>query len=128
MTKFDKYLKNSLSGRDNHNWRLGGNIYSRKFRYALQSGTEADNTLQQAERDLTTVRARMLELALPLHRQAFPAHKDHTELTGADRENAVIGETLAKTISTTPAKTSTRPAPSSSKSTSSPCPRAPTSR
>ncbi len=96
MTKFDKYLKNSLSGRDNHNWRLGGNIYSRKFRYALQSGTEADNTLQQAERDLTTVRARMLELALPLHRQAFPAHKDHTELTGADRENAVIGETLAK--------------------------------
>ena len=30
MTKFDKYLKNSLSGRDNHNWRLGGNIYSRE--------------------------------------------------------------------------------------------------
>ncbi len=96
MTKFDKFLKNSLSGRDSYNWRLGGSLYSRKFRYALQSGTEADNTLQQAERDLDTVRARMLELALPLHRQAFPAHKDHAELTGADRENAVIGETLAK--------------------------------
>jgi uncharacterized protein (DUF885 family) len=38
----------------------------------------------------------MLELALPLHREAFPAHKDHTDLSGTDRENAVIGEVLAK--------------------------------
>ena len=96
MTKFDKFLKNSLSGRNNHNWRLGGNLYARKFRYALQSGVEADNTLQRAERDLAAVRARMLELALPLHREAFPAHKDHTDLTGRDRENAVIGEVLSK--------------------------------
>ena len=96
MVKFDKYLKNSLSPRNDYDWRLGGNLYPRKFRYALQSGTEADNTLQQAERDLATVRARMLELALPLHREAFPSHKDHTDLTGTDRENTVIGEVLAK--------------------------------
>ena len=73
MTRFDKFLKNSLSTRNNHNWRLGGNLYARKFRYALESGVEADNTLQRAERDLAAVRARMLELALPLHREAFPA-------------------------------------------------------
>jgi len=96
MTRFDKFLKERLSGRDNYNWRLGGNIYARKFRYTLQSGSEADTTLQQAERDLIAVRARMLELALPLHRQAFPSHKDHTDLSGADRENAVIGEVLGK--------------------------------
>jgi uncharacterized protein (DUF885 family) len=96
MTKFDKFLKNSLSGRNNYDWRLGGSIYARKFRYTLQSGSEADTTLQQAERDLIAVRARMLELALPLHRQAFPSHKDHTDLSGADRENAVIGEVLGK--------------------------------
>jgi uncharacterized protein (DUF885 family) len=96
MTRFDKFLKERLSGRDNYNWRLGGNIYARKFRYTLQDGTEADNTLQHAERDLKTVRARMLELALPLHRQAFPSHKDHTDLTGDLRENAVIGEVLGK--------------------------------
>ena len=96
MARFDKYLKGGLSGRDNFDWRLGGNLYSRKFHYALESGTEPDNTLQQAERDLTSVRARMLELSLPLHREAFPSHKDHTDLTGADRENTVIGEVLAK--------------------------------
>jgi uncharacterized protein (DUF885 family) len=96
MTKFEKFLKERLSAREDYNWRLGGSIYARKFRYTLESGTEADNTLQQAERDLKTVRARMLELALPLHRQAFPSHKDHTELVGDDRENAVIGEVLGK--------------------------------
>jgi uncharacterized protein (DUF885 family) len=96
MAQFDKFLKTSLSGRNNYDWRLGGSVYARKFRYTLQSGTEADNTLQQAERDLIAVRARMLELALPLHRQAFPSHKDHTDLSGADRENAVIGEVLGK--------------------------------
>ena len=96
MAKFDKYLKDSLSKRDRYDWRLGDKLYPRKFRYALESGSEADSTLQQAERDLTAVRARMLELALPLHRGAFPAHKDHADLSGPARENAVIGEVLAK--------------------------------
>jgi uncharacterized protein (DUF885 family) len=96
MTRFDKFLKDRLSGRNDYNWRLGGNIYSRKFRYALESGSEADTILQQAERDLIAVRARMLELSLPLHREAFAAHKDHTDLSGIDRENMVIGEVLAK--------------------------------
>ena len=96
MTRFDKFLRNSLSARNTYDWRLGGNIYARKFRYTLQSGSEADSTLQQAERDLAAVRARMLALALPLHREAFPSHKDHSDLAGAERENAVIGEVLGK--------------------------------
>ena len=94
MKKFGDFLKNSLTSRPNYDWRLGGTLYPRKFRYALQSGVEADNTLQQAERDMQSVRARMLQLALPLHAQAFPAHKDHADLSGTDRENTVIGEVL----------------------------------
>ena len=72
MRKFDKFLKNSLTQRNSHDWRLGSDLYARKFRYALESGVEADNTLPTAERDLPPVRARMLELALPLHRQICP--------------------------------------------------------
>ena len=96
MAKFDEFLRNSLSARNSPDWRLGGTMYTRKFRYALESGSEPDNSLQQAERDLIAVRARMLELALPLHRGAFPSHKDHSDLSGAGRENAVIGEVLGK--------------------------------
>jgi uncharacterized protein (DUF885 family) len=95
ITRFGGFLKKSLPGRGDANWRLGS-LYSRKFRLALQSGIEADTTLQQAERELHVVRARMLELALPLHRNLAPAHKDHVELATAERENAVIGEVLAK--------------------------------
>jgi len=77
-------------------WRMTSDQYMRKFRFALESGVEADTMLQMAERELIRVRAEMLELALPLHRQLAPAHKDHAELSGAARENQVIGEVLAK--------------------------------
>jgi len=96
MAKFGEFLRNNLSGRSNPDWRLGGSMYARKFRYSLESGSEPDTILFQATQDLSKVRARMLELALPLHREAFPAHKDHSDLSGADRENAVIGEVLGK--------------------------------
>jgi len=96
MNKFQAYLKSSLSARTDADWRLGQDHYTRKFRYLLEAGVEADTTLDQAERELHAVRAHMLELALPLHAQMFPAHKDHAELKGEARENAVIGEVLAR--------------------------------
>jgi uncharacterized protein (DUF885 family) len=96
MRKFQDYLKNNLSSRDDAAWQMSSDRYKRKFRYTLESGVEADTTLQMAERELERVRAEMLELALPLHRQMAPAHKDHAELSGAARVNQVIGEVLAK--------------------------------
>uniref|UniRef100_Q02AW9 DUF885 domain-containing protein n=1 Tax=Solibacter usitatus (strain Ellin6076) TaxID=234267 RepID=Q02AW9_SOLUE len=96
MTRFDKFLRNNMVNRFDYSWRLGGTIYPRKFRYAMEAGVEADNTLQQAERDLPVVRARMLKLALPLHHEMFPAHNDHSDLAVMDRENAVIREVLDK--------------------------------
>jgi uncharacterized protein (DUF885 family) len=94
MTKFKTYLKGSLSSRNDAKWRLGS-IYRIKFRYVLESGVEADDTLQQAERELPAVRARMLEIARPLHAALAPSHKDHPELSGVERENAILGEVLS---------------------------------
>jgi uncharacterized protein (DUF885 family) len=93
MTKFATYLKGSLTSRNNAKWRLEG-LYPRKFRYVLESGAEADDTLQRAERELPAVRARMLEIAKPLHAALAPGHKEHPELNGVERENAIIGEVL----------------------------------
>jgi uncharacterized protein (DUF885 family) len=94
LAEFQAFLTNTLSGRTDADWRLGAERYARKFRSVLETGVEPGATLQQAEQDLKAVRAHMLELALPLHRQLFPAHKDHAELTGDARENRVIGEVL----------------------------------
>jgi uncharacterized protein (DUF885 family) len=96
MRKFQGYLKTSLSARTGADWRLGQDRYTRKFRYALESGVEADTVLDMAERDLAKVRAHMLELAGPLHREMFPAQKDHGDVSGDAQQNQVIGEVLAK--------------------------------
>ena len=95
MRKFQDYLEQGLSTRNNWSWRLEKDLYTKKFRYALESGIEPDSMLQTATTELGKVRARMLDLALPLHRQIAPKHGDHTDLTGEARENQVIGEVLA---------------------------------
>jgi uncharacterized protein (DUF885 family) len=94
MSKFQDYLKKSLSARNNWDWRLGRDNYAPKFRYTLETGVEPDTVLANAEADLPRVRARMLELALPLHKTMFPGHGDHANLSGTERENIVIGEVL----------------------------------
>lgn len=93
---FQKFLQESLSKRDGYDWRLGRDRYTRKFKYTLSSGATPGDVLESAERDLQAVRARMLALALPLHREYFAGHKDHTELSGAARENQVISEVLGR--------------------------------
>jgi len=42
------------------------------------------------------VRAEMLQLALPMHKQMYPDHNDHADLSGRGRENLIIGEVLAR--------------------------------
>ncbi len=96
LKKFQDYLKTNLANRDDASWRLGHDRYMRKFRYSLESGVEADTALEMAERRMAEVRAHMLEQALPLHHEMFPRHGDHGDLSGDARENAVIGEVLAK--------------------------------
>jgi uncharacterized protein (DUF885 family) len=96
MRRFQDYLKANLVPRDDYSWRLGGKNYPTKFRYLLESGIEADNALLMAETELKQVREHMLALALPLHKQMFPGHPEHTDLAGDARENRVVGEVLAK--------------------------------
>jgi len=96
MRNFQEYLKNDLIHRNTADWRLGKDLYTQKFRYTLETGAEPDATLAEAEQRLVQVRARMLELALPLHRTMYPTHQEHGELSGAERQNKVIGEVLDK--------------------------------
>jgi uncharacterized protein (DUF885 family) len=96
MRKFQDFLKTSLAKRDQADWRLGRDLYTRKFHYVLESGVEADSMLETATADLSRVRARMLELALPLHSRMFAAHGDHSGLAGDERINRVVGEVLAR--------------------------------
>ncbi len=48
----------------------------------------------QPKRDLSRVRTEMYAVALPLHRQWFPDHKDHSDLSGDALQNKVIAEVI----------------------------------
>lgn len=96
LRTFQNFLETGLPARNDYNWRLGRDRYTRKFRYTLAAGTNPDDVLEEASRHLVEVRAHMLALALPLHHQLFPAHADHSNLPGPDRENQVISEVLGR--------------------------------
>jgi len=69
--------------------RLGPDNYREKFRLVLGTERTPDQVLAAAEADLGAVRARMLELAGPLHRNWFPEHGAHADpnvtIRGLDR-------------------------------------------
>jgi uncharacterized protein (DUF885 family) len=99
LRTFQNFLQRSLAVRNDCDWRLERDRYTRKFRYALATGSDPSDVLQSAERSLQEVRARMLAVALPLHHLLFPSHADHADLAGSARENQVISEVLDRIAS-----------------------------
>ena len=104
MKDFVAYLKEDLAKRSTGSWRLGGELYPIKLRYALGTDLTPGEVLQRAERAMAQERARMLRLAEPLHAQYFPGHGQHAELTGRDRENKIIREVLDRIAEEHPAR------------------------
>src|SRR5688572_805885 len=45
---------------------------------------------------MAEVRAEMLRLATPLHKEMYTDHTDHADVSGTERENRVIGEVLRR--------------------------------
>src|SRR6202453_1528443 len=97
LKDFSAWLKDDLGKRPSRlTWRLGKEFYAQKFRLVMETDVTPEALLADAESELADVRAEMLGLALPMHAQMFPSHGEHSDLTGRDRENRIIGEVLEK--------------------------------
>jgi uncharacterized protein (DUF885 family) len=97
LKDFSRWLKDDLGKRSSRiDWRLGKELYDQKFRLVMETTVSPEQVLTSAERDLQSVRAEMLEIALPMHARMFPNHGDHSDLAPRDRENRIIGEVLEK--------------------------------
>jgi uncharacterized protein (DUF885 family) len=77
-------------------WRLGEPLYDEKFRLVMETPVTPQQVLADAEQEMKTVRAEMLDLALPMHAQMYPSHANHGELAVHERQNLVISEVLGK--------------------------------
>lgn len=97
LKNFSQWLEDDLAKRKtDRTWRLGKELYAEKFRLVMETPITPDQVLADAENELKKTRAEMLQIALPLHKQYFPDHDDHTNLSPQERENKVIGEVLQK--------------------------------
>ncbi len=98
LRNFSRWLKDGLAKRPSPEgaWRLGKNFYDQKFRYLMEVDLTPEQVLADAERDLREVRAEMLSIAIPMHKELYPGHSDHSDLNGRERENKIIGEVLDK--------------------------------
>ena len=97
LKEFNEWLDNDLAKRPTtHTWRLGAELYPIKFRLVMQTPVTPDKLLAEAESELKSTRAEMLQIALPMHQQMYPDHTDHSDLSPHDRENKIISEVLLK--------------------------------
>src|SRR5215470_10062844 len=97
LKNFSTWLQNDLGKRPSKlTWRLGKEFYGEKFKLVMETDITPEQLLADAESDLKSVRAEMLQLALPMHKQMYPDHSDHSDVSGRDRENLIIGEVLAR--------------------------------
>jgi len=93
---FNRFLESELPkrSRNSPDWRLGAQNYRTKFKLNLATDRTPDEVLRDAETRLQQVRARMLELSLPLHAAKYPSHGDHADLKGDARLDKVVREVL----------------------------------
>src|SRR5664279_3155509 len=96
LNDFTQWLQNDLANRptNGRTWRYGKQWYDEKFRLTMEANVTPEQLLSDAESEMKSVRAEMLEIATPLHREMLPDHSDHADLAGIDRENKIIGEVL----------------------------------
>jgi len=93
----DEWFDNDLAKRKTtRTWRIGKEFYAEKFRLVMQTPVTPEQVLASAEKELKDVRAEMLKLALPMHKEMYPEHGDHSDLAEHERENKIISEVLQR--------------------------------
>ena len=91
LQDFSKWLHDVYGPRhSNVTWRLGKTLYAEKFRLIMETPVSPEQMLASAEQQMREVRADMLHIAEPLHKQMYPTHGDHSDLHGEARENLII--------------------------------------
>ena len=97
LKDFSAWLQNDLAKRPtSRTWRLGKEFYDAKFKLVMETPVTPEEILQKAEQQMTAVRAEMLTLAEPMHKQMYPDHTDHSDLPARQRQNLIISEVLTK--------------------------------
>ncbi len=95
LKDFNQWLDHHLAGgKQERSWRLGKKLYDEKFKLVMETNTTPERLLSEAEHDLKSVRAEMLELAMPLYKKLYPDQGEHSNLSQSEREDLIISAVL----------------------------------
>ena len=71
LAGFGDFLANDLAGRNNHDWRLGPELYEAKFKAVLATDQSSDQVLAQAEQEFQTAMAETIKVAEALDKEIY---------------------------------------------------------
>jgi uncharacterized protein (DUF885 family) len=72
LKNFQEFLEGDLAKRANGDWRLGAELYRKKFPLALQTTLTPDEVAPRAKAAFADAKKELLEVALRLHAQLWP--------------------------------------------------------
>src|SRR5918996_572428 len=72
LDDYKKWLQNDLLPRSDGDFRLGGQKYRKKMRFALASDLPMEEIMKRAKGDLEQTQTAIYETALPLYKKYFP--------------------------------------------------------
>src|SRR4029434_8243842 len=72
LEDYKKWLQNNLLPRSDGDFRLGGEKYRKKLRFALASDLPMEEIMKRAKADLQQTQTAIYETALPLYKKYFP--------------------------------------------------------
>jgi uncharacterized protein (DUF885 family) len=94
LEDFSKFIRDDLPKRGSRSWRLGPELYDRKFKYVLETDLTPGQLLKIAEDRIPVIYDRMFELAEPIYRKELP-HQEYANIADPhDLRMATIKEVL----------------------------------
>ncbi len=73
LRSYQRFMETELPPRATRSWRLGPELYRKKFPLALQTDLAPDELVRLARRDFAAARAELYQLARRLHGQLWPS-------------------------------------------------------
>jgi uncharacterized protein (DUF885 family) len=93
LKKYQDYLEGTLAKRADGDWRLGAQLYAKKFPLALQTGLKPDDVVPRAEAAFAAAQGELYDVAVKLHKVFWPK-----EALASDRSAVIakVKDELAK--------------------------------
>jgi uncharacterized protein (DUF885 family) len=96
LDEFQKFLEQELLPRSTGDWRLGSDLYHKKFPLALQTNLAPEAVVPRAEMAFKVAKAELFQAAQELYKELFPRKKLPASSSDPSLQNRILNEVKAE--------------------------------